>query len=232
MIVQVVALQPRRLVAHAVEPVEVVAARLDDGDHRDAGHSDRGVVAGGLDLNLFERVGVEVDARILIVAQHDVHAFDLELGLKRHAAGRDVLTIGHVAAADIGRAGQRHAGRHAVHHAQVAAARNLVERLRVERHARGRRHYVDDRAAARDGDRFFEVADLHDHVDARDETDGQAELVADERGEARQLELDGVDPDRQLSKPVVSVGVAHRDDLPDLQRGTRQRRGDTGQCAA
>ena len=45
MVVEIVALQGRRLVADAVGSVEVVAAGLDDRDHRDPGHSDRGVVA-------------------------------------------------------------------------------------------------------------------------------------------------------------------------------------------
>ena len=43
--VEVVALQGRHLVADAVGSVEVVTAGLDDRDHRDPGHSDRGVVA-------------------------------------------------------------------------------------------------------------------------------------------------------------------------------------------
>ena len=68
-----------------------VAARLQDGHHRDARHRYFGVVARRLDLNFFERVVVEIDGRILVGAHRDVHPLDLKLGLRGDAVARDVL---------------------------------------------------------------------------------------------------------------------------------------------
>ena len=156
----------------------------------------------------------------------------MQLGLKRHSAGRDVLAIGHVAAADVGSTGERHAGRQAVHHAQVAAARDLIQRFGIQRHARRRRGDVDDRRTARDRHRLLDAADLHRDVEAGHEADRQAELVANEGGEAGELERDAVDADRQLAEPIVAFSVARRDHLPDLDCRARQGGRHAGQRGA
>src|SRR5262249_42703917 len=116
--------------------------------------------------------------------------------------------------------------------AEVTAARDLVQDFGIQRHALGRRRHVDHGAAAGDGYRFLEAADLHDDVDFRVEANRQTELVADQGGEAGQVEGDLVHAHRKLGEAVVAGRVAGGCDLTHLQGRAGQGRDHAGQRRA
>ena len=156
--------------------MERVAARLHDRHHRNTGHGHFGIVARAFDLHFFERAVVEIDRGVLIRAHRDVHALDLELGLRQHAIAGQILSLRHRAATHVGNR-LRDPRRHGEDVLQVAAARNRIEHFLRERDARSCVRDVDDRTLSADGDRFFHRAELQREIDACVETDGEPQVL-------------------------------------------------------
>src|SRR5439155_24673042 len=78
----------------------------------------------------------------------------------------------------------------------------------------------------------FHRTKLERQVDARVESNGEPQILADRCRESRELGLQSVRAGRQVDKLVVARRVSYLHDLTDLQLRTGQRHSRAGQDAA
>ena len=135
---QVVALRLLALIRTLILSVELVATGLEDGDHLQPRRAHFGAGARGHRPDLFHAGVVEVHRRVGIRPGRDVDPLDLNLRRGFEAVRRHRGTLGHLAAADIGRPCARDSGRHLDDRLEVATARHLFKHLAGERRARAR----------------------------------------------------------------------------------------------
>ena len=122
-----------------------VAAGLENGHLRDAGKCDVGVVPAGLELNFFEREGIEIDSGVRGMIGCEVNPFDIERRLKDDAIRDDRGTSREIAVADVRlrlHADTRRERQHLLHR---SAHWNGSELILHERRLPGRVHRVHHR---------------------------------------------------------------------------------------
>ena len=228
LVADVVRLPVAVLVVAVERAVIRVAARLADQLCIDARHRALGARRAAADRDLLERSVVDVVAepagafgRVDALHHRPVltgGAVDEVGGLRAGSAAADVDAL------------QLHAGRFRQNRPVVARARQVRERLLVERGGdRGRLH-VDDGRVAGDDDVLLQRGQAHDHVDRGGEAGGQADAFACDRPEARQLERERVLARRHRDEPVEPGFVRDRS-LDAHHRGARQADGDARQHA-
>ena len=209
--------------------LEHVAAALGHEVDGQAARLHGDVAAAVADLNLLERIEVEVGRRGVRGEVRDRPAFEVPLDVGRRAARvqADLLARGRSADVQAG----ANARRHADDLPGVAGGGDLLEHVSREDRPGRRFLQVDDRRRARDGHFFRERAELQLGVDAGVEAGFDDDIGTSDFLEAAHLEGDGKLPDRhvrELKRPGSS-GDGHE---RLLQRRSRDRHGNAGQHRA
>ena len=201
------------LVGPVVAPgsVEFVRAAFCHQVDADAAGLLRDVHAAGVDRHFLERVEVVVRGR-RARGRHvrDVHAVERPFvvegaGPARHVVG---LLARHVAADVLAVHGD--ARRLLENDPRVAGRRDALQQLVGERLLRSCVARVDNRAFARDGNRFLNGRDGHLSINARAEPDGDDDAVADDSLETGELELHRICADSETGKLIRAGLAGHR----------------------
>ena len=185
--------------------LQLVAAAL---GHEVDGHAAgflRRVAAGGGDLNLLERIEVEVGGRRPGGHVGDRGAIEVPLLVAGAAVRAEAGLLARRIAAHVLHA-HHHAGRLLENHPRVAGRRNGFEQLLAEVGAERVGTDVDDRTFAGDRHRFLHARQLEAAVDLGVEAGLDAHVRPDDPLEAGQLERHGVDADGQVGKTVGAAG--------------------------
>ena len=180
---QVVTLRLLALIRPFVLAVELVATGLEDGNHVEPRRAHLGAGARRYCLDLFHAGVVEIHRRIRVRASRDVDPLDLNLGGCRYSVGRHPGTLGHLAAAYVGRPLARNPGGHLDDRLHVAATRDRLENLAGERGFRGSGCQIYHRTLTADRHRLLNPANAQLRIDSGSEADRDAQFITDVRAE-------------------------------------------------